>query len=364
VKSRDQSIVISGDTTHTTPSTLFYTTAQCTAHRTTAQHKLNHLKSPSSTICWLLHISNATLLLSRGFIALPTVHHYSLFLFFFTGIQPLSGHVNQIISFNVSPSSYSPLPYSPHCDCDYPTGDACSGKSRTFEHVVDYLLRQNMNDISERNGTGTGIGTGIGTGTGEMGTEAGSGGGSGSGGEYGMTIRSPVLQQTLNLCNTKIEQSKFNFEGSDFGKIRNSDYEFGHNFLSKMESAKILLDAFGTAKTVNNVNASRYGKFLNLYYKSKIIDKRYSKSCIDDKFDFKQYILGERTGDGGGGGGGERVGQDLVGGQYSIYMLQAHTVTERNRGTGNPNFNVFYSLVSGLRTFHSGKLGTWRFDVM
>jgi hypothetical protein len=39
-------------------------------------------------------------------------------------------------------------------------------------------------------------------------------------------------------------------------------------------------------------------------------------------------------------------------------------VTERNRGKGNRNFNVFYRLVSGLRTFHSSELGTWRFDVM
>jgi hypothetical protein len=212
----------------------------------------------------------------------------------------------------------------------------------------------------------------IGAGTGEMGTGAEIGGGSGSGvgsaSDYGMTTRSSMLQQTLTRCNTKIEENKFNYEGNTSGKIHNSGYEFGHNFLSKMESAKVILDAFGTAKTVNNENATRYGKFLNLYYKSKKIDKERITSC-SDKFDFKRYILGEKAGnrcvgwDGGGGGGGEgrgeRIGQDLVGGQYSTYVLQTHTLTDRKRGKGNRNFHIFYRLVAGLRNFHSVKLGTW-----
>ena len=239
-------------------------------------------------------------------------------------------------------------------------GDAGSGKSMAFEHTVDYLLRLNMDEITERiqAGGGAGVverGTGNGTRT-WTGRETGK----------GMTINSPMLQLPLAPFNTNVEHNIFNFEGDILSSIHNSDYEFGHNFRSKMESAKILLDAFGTAKTVNNQNATRYGKYLNLYYKGRKSDKKDLKFCGDGKFDFKQYILGEGIGaEGGRGRGrgsgrwrGERVDQDLVGGQYSIYLLQTHTVTERNRGRGNRNFDVFYRLVSGLRTFHSGKLGT------
>ena len=186
-----------------------------------------------------------------------------------------------------------------------------------------------------------------------------------SGNKAGVGPSDPCTAQHHALHTSKKKQNKTSLESDLHTALSNTEYDFGHNFLSKMESAKILLDAFGTAKTVKNENSTRYGKILNLYYKDRKVEEKnltlgdnngkneYSDSDHDDEFDFREYLLLKDAEARNGSG----EGVELVGGHFSVFGLQSHRVTDRTRRTGNLHFHVFHRLLRGLRTFSSNKLG-------
>ena len=126
----------------------------------------------------------------------------------------------------------------------------------------------------------------------------------------------------------------------------NDKKNFAHNFITKSESAKIIFDAFGTAKTVKKYDSSKYGKNFTLLYRkydtqNTKINTEIKDISWDDYFSSKNNIdfKNKKT---------TESQYEIVGGNYSTYLLQIGLLSDKNRGKNNQNFNVFYYLFSAL----------------
>ena len=151
------------------------------------------------------------------------------------------------------------------------------------------------------------------------------------------------INRSLNGKNDNKNYSSNNNENEN--KNENNEKNYAHDFISKSEAAKIILDAFGTAKTVKKYNSTKYGKFLSLQYRkcetrNLKLNAGVKDLSWDDYFSSKNIIDFKKK---------KMENQyEIVGGYYSTYLFEIGLLGDKNRGNKNQNFNIFYYLFSGL----------------